>query len=75
VITSDTSCMPEIAGGAALLCDPNSPDSIAQRMSDVANSPDNNETLVTQGLKRAEVFSWDITAEKLWRSMEKVLGL
>jgi len=75
VITSDTSCMPEIAGGAALLCDPNSPDSIAQRMSDVANSPDNNETLVTQGLKRAEVFSWDITAEKLWRSIEKVLGL
>jgi glycosyltransferase involved in cell wall biosynthesis len=75
VITSDTSCMPEIAGRAALLCDPNSPDSIAQKMSDVANSPDNNEALVTQGLERAEVFSWDITAEKLWISMEKVLGL
>ena len=75
VITSDTSCMPEIAGGAALLCDPNSPDSIAQKMSDVVNSPDNNEALVTQGLERAEVFSWDITAEKLWISMEKVLGL
>jgi len=75
VITSDISCMPEIAGGAALLCDPNSPDSIAQKMSDVANSPDNNEALVTQGLERAEVFSWDITAEKLWISMEKVLGL
>jgi len=75
VITSDISCMPEIAGGAALLCDPNSPDSIAQKMSDVVNSPDNNEALVTQGLERAEVFSWDITAEKLWISMEKVLGL
>ena len=75
VITSDISCMPEIAGGAALLCDPNSPDSIAQKMSDVVNSPDKNEALVTQGLERAEVFSWDITAEKLWISMEKVLGL
>jgi glycosyltransferase involved in cell wall biosynthesis len=75
VITSNTSCMPEISGGAALLCDPDSPDSIAQKMGEVANSPDKNSRLIAQGIERAKAFSWDITAEKLWVSMEKVMGL
>ena len=75
VITSNTSCMPEIAGGAALLCDPNSAESIAEIMKEVANSPDKNENLVQKGHERAKDFSWDLTAEKLWISMEKVLGL
>ena len=32
VLTSDASCMPEIASGAALLCDPHSPESIMKQM-------------------------------------------
>jgi len=75
VITSDTSCMPEIAGGAALLCDPNSPESIAKIMKQVANDPGGHADLVQKGFIRAKDFSWDLTAEKLWKSMEKVLGL
>ena len=75
VITSDASCMPEIAGGAAILCDPNSPKSIAEKMQEVANSPDQNEEKRRMGLERAKDFSWDLTAEKLWVSMEKVLAL
>ena len=75
VITSDASCMPEIANGAALLCNPDSPQSIADKMTEVASSPDGMEDLVQKGLQRARDFSWDITSEKLWISMEKVLGL
>ena len=75
VITSDASCMPEIAGGAALLSDPNSPESIMENMKIVANNPGGNNELIIKGLKRASDFSWDVTAEKLWMSMEKVLGL
>lgn len=75
VLTSDVSCMPEIAGGAALLCDPNSPTSIMEHMKILANDPSGNEVLIQKGLERAKVFSWDATAEKLWMSMEKVMGL
>ena len=75
VITSDASCMPEIAGGAALLCDPHSPASIAESMKTVASNPNSRAALVAKGLVRAKDFSWDLTAEKLWISMEKVLGL
>ncbi|MGA8725258.1 MAG: glycosyltransferase family 1 protein [Acidimicrobiales bacterium] len=62
VITSDVSSMPEIAGGAAVLCDPKDPSSIARAMRDVDDAgPDRLRTL---GLKRAGDFRWGRTAEE-----------
>lgn len=60
VVTSDTSAMPETAGGAAILCDPSDPASIAQAIiSAVATGRDR---LRDAGLRRARKFTWGATA-------------
>lgn len=59
VVTSDVSAMPEIAGGAALLCDPRDPSSIAQTL---VESLAQRDRLVSLGFQRASRFTWGATA-------------
>ncbi len=59
VVTSDTSAMPETAGGAAILCDPKDPASIARAMLE-ATQPGMGR-LRDQGLRRAAQFTWAAT--------------
>jgi glycosyltransferase involved in cell wall biosynthesis len=58
VVTSDSSAMPETAGGAAVLADPSEPASIARAIAEAAASRDR---LVDLGLKRAAEFTWGAT--------------
>jgi glycosyltransferase involved in cell wall biosynthesis len=58
VVTSDTSAMPETAGGAAVLSDPKDPASIAQAIVEAAGSRDR---LREAGLRRARDFTWAAT--------------
>ena len=60
VVTSDTTAMPETAGGAALLADPSDPESIGRAILDATGS--GSDTLRTLGLDRARQFSWGATA-------------
>ena len=62
VVTSDRSAMPETAGGAALLADPDDPESLACALADACGS---NGTLLRKlGLERAQDFTWAATAER-----------
>jgi glycosyltransferase involved in cell wall biosynthesis len=60
VVTSDTSAMPETAGGAAVLSDPDDPASIARAIVQAAG-PD-SDGLRDRGLRRAGQFTWGATA-------------
>jgi glycosyltransferase involved in cell wall biosynthesis len=60
VVTSDTSAMPETAGGAALLCDPKDPASIARAMLEAVGPC--SDQLRDAGLRRANQFTWAATA-------------
>ena len=60
VVTSDTSAMPETAGGAALLADPKDPASIARAIIEAAGPV--RDRLRTDGLQRAGQFTWGATA-------------
>ena len=60
VVTSDTSAMPETAGGAAVLADPKDPASIGWAIIEAAGQ--GNERLRDSGLKRAGQFTWGATA-------------
>ena len=59
VVTSDTSAMPETAGGAALLADPKDPASIARAIVEAAGS--RQDSLRDAGLARAAAFNWGAT--------------
>lgn len=59
VVTSDVSSMPEIAGGAAVLCDPSDPASIARGILTALGAGDR---LRDAGVRRARQFTWGATA-------------
>ena len=60
VVTSNISAMPETAGGAALLADPHDPASLARAILDATGT--GADGLRTQGLRRAQQFTWGATA-------------
>jgi glycosyltransferase involved in cell wall biosynthesis len=59
VVTSDTSAMPETAGGAAVLADPRDPASIARAIVEAAGPA--KDSLRERGLTRAGQFTWAAT--------------
>src|SRR5581483_7039686 len=59
VVTSNCSCLPEIAGGAAELVDPFSEQDIALGVRKILDLiPGERERWLARGLERAQKFSW-----------------
>ncbi|MFA6949905.1 MAG: glycosyltransferase family 1 protein [Lentimicrobiaceae bacterium] len=75
VITANVTSMPEVADDAAITVDPFNPRAIADAMTRITDDQILREKLIQKGLLRAEEFTWDKSAERLWKSIEKVMGL
>jgi glycosyltransferase involved in cell wall biosynthesis len=73
VITSNVTSMPEVAGNAALLIDPFSIESIAEGMNRMYSDKDLRSALIEKGRQRKLDFSWDKTADLLWKSVLKAV--
>ncbi len=71
VITSSTTSMPEVAGGAALLADPEKPESIAAQMQKIADNPGLRKNLSSEGLQRCHAFSWQTSAETIYQALKR----
>lgn len=65
VITSKTSSMPEISGGAAYLVDPTNPEEITLAIEQILNQEEIKESLISKGLSQAGKFSWYAMAENV----------
>ncbi|HTF81814.1 MAG TPA: glycosyltransferase family 1 protein, partial [Cytophagales bacterium] len=63
VITSNTTSMPEIAGGAALVVDPTQISSLVSQIQILAKDSNVRTQLKQQGKMRSTVFSWEYTAK------------
>lgn len=74
VITSNITSMPEAAGDAALLVNPNSVEEISSAMKNLVEDSTLQNSLIEKGRTQLKKFSWDLTAEKLWRCCEKILN-
>lgn len=70
VITSNVSSLPELAGDAAILADPDSSAEIANAMERITSDPALRERLIAKGRERAAVFSWEKTAREFLRVIE-----
>lgn len=64
VVTSNTSSMPEIAGDAAYIVDPNSSDEIKTAIETILADKELRDSLCEKGVERAKKFSWRIMAEQ-----------
>lgn len=65
VLTARSSCLPEIAGDAALLVDPYSVEDIAAGLEQLYRDAGLRAALVANGQRRRAGFSWDAAAEQL----------
>jgi glycosyltransferase involved in cell wall biosynthesis len=73
ILASNVTSLPEIAGKSAIYCNPLDVQDISNGMITLSTSPDLRMELVKEGRKRRSSFSWDLTAEKVWKSLEIIL--
>ncbi len=65
VITSNTSSMPEVSGGAAYIVDPYKPEEITNAIITLLNNKELREELVRKGFERSQKFSWKNMAKEV----------
>ena len=65
VITSNTSSMPEVAGDAACLVNPNSTENIYEAISKVRSDKNYKNQLTEKGLARYTKFTWENAARQV----------
>jgi len=70
VVTSNTSSLPEVAGDAAILINPQDPIAIA---AGIKQALAHTQTLREKGLRQAKRFSWDRTARATLAVYQKIL--
>ena len=66
VICSNVSSMPEVAGGGALLVDPNNIGEISAAMQTLATDTSLRTTLIQSGCKHIEKYKWSSSSEIIW---------
>jgi glycosyltransferase involved in cell wall biosynthesis len=68
VIVSDRGALPEVAGDAALYCDPGEPDSIADAMRRTLDDEAATASRVDRGHERVAPWSWDAAGAIVWQA-------
>ena len=72
VICSNTSSLPEVAGEAALLINPNNPEEIAEAMNKVFSNDNLREEMIKKGFENVKKFSWEKCARETIREVESL---
>ena len=67
VVTSNRSCLPEVAGGGALLIDPNSVEQLREAIETLMQSDSLRIRLGEAGRTRAEMYRWNLCAARSLR--------
>lgn len=75
VVSSNASCLPEIAGGAAILVDPLSTDDIAAGLrTALLESPADRNKRIEHGREVASRFTWERAAQEYLTLYQKLIG-
>jgi len=64
VITSNTSSLPEVSGGASILINPYKIQTLTKAISDVLSKDELRKSMIEKGLKQASKFSWEKCAKQ-----------
>jgi glycosyltransferase involved in cell wall biosynthesis len=71
IICGNRTSLPEVAGDAAILCDPFSVEEIAEAMGKLFKDENIQSRLKEFGLKRSENFHWEKSADIVWQEVSK----
>ena len=73
ILSGNLTSLPEVAGEAALYCDPFNVQDIFEKLNELSKNKDLHNELSKKGLERSNLFSWDISAEIVWKEIEKLM--
>ena len=74
VLSSNASCLPEVAGDAALFFNPKNELEINEKIKLIIQNSDLRQELISKGFDRLKVFSWRKTAEIVLRTYKLITG-
>jgi len=73
VISSQTSSIPEVAGDAALLINPNEPIELAEAILKVISDSQLRQELIDKGKKQAKLFTWERTGRETLKAYKSII--
>lgn len=73
VITSNRSAMPEVAGDAAIVINPENIDAIADEMINLRKNSKAKESMLAKGQINLKRFSWEQSSKHFWNSILKTI--
>ncbi len=74
LLCSNNSSLPEVVGDAALLVNAEDVNEITKGMLQLEADGNLRADLISKGLERARMFTWENAAEKLWESILKTIN-
>ena len=74
VLTSDRSALPEVAGDAARLVDPEDTEALAAGLQELAADRELRQELSDRGKRRASLFTWEKAVRETWDVYRLLLG-
>lgn len=74
VVTSTASCLPEVAGEAAICVPPTDVDALAHALDQVVSDESVRAELKVKGLARAKAFTWERAARELVKKYHALLS-
>ena len=74
VIASNRSALPEVAGDAAMLVDPDDTEALRQALLELTLNVDLCRELVRRGTARARMFTWEKAVRETWDVYRTLLG-
>jgi glycosyltransferase involved in cell wall biosynthesis len=73
VLTSNRSALPEVAGDAALLVDPENGEALGKALRDLTQFEDLRRDLASRGILRAQKFTWEKAVRATWDVYRQIL--
>lgn len=73
IICSNTSSLPEVVGDAAIICDGNNTNEVAEKMHIICTNNELRMSLINKAKEQRTKFSWQKTSEKLWECIKTAI--
>lgn len=73
-VAANATSLPEVAGDAALYCDPYDVADITRAMAEIRDDAQLRRRLGEAGVARSAMYTWDRTAEGLWAAFMRMMG-
>jgi glycosyltransferase involved in cell wall biosynthesis len=74
VVASNRSALPEVAGDAAVLVDPEDTEALGSALRLLVRKEDLRRDLAARGMARARLFTWEKAVRETWEVYREVLG-